>query len=461
MMLIEDLTLAVLKHLGALEGRFVLAVSGGRDSMALLHAVVHHLPQAKTNACAATFNHGIRPEAAAEVAFVQSWCAQHGVACLVGHADAPAQSARGISSESAARDLRYAFLAQAAQTWGASLIVTAHHADDQAETVLMHAVRGASLHGLVGMRERSPHPQQPALTLLRPLLRVPQHVIADYVAKHRVPFVEDTSNHDLRYTRNTLRHAVMPYLRRINPRVLEALWRLGQMADEDLQIVEAAFEREVLPSVVITSTSWRMPLERLLELPIAFQRRFVHRAHQALSGVSASFEDVQRALNWFERGQASSGLRLSGGVSVRVSQIEGRLWALVGQLPDVWWRLLPGQTAIVEIDQPVYIANGCLVLAQRSEVGTPIYIPRGARVVLRGRRRGDVFYAPGLRGHRVKLADWMIDRKLPREVRDDLPLLVVNDVIAAVLLPAPVVAYPFMRPNFDGQDCEALMIVLQ
>jgi tRNA(Ile)-lysidine synthase len=459
-MLIEDLTLAVLKHLGTVDGRFVLAISGGRDSMALLHAVTHHLPQAKANACAATFNHRIRPEAAAEAAFVQSWCAQHGIACLVGQADVSAQSAHAKSSEAAARDLRYAFLAQAAQAWGASFIVTAHHADDQAETVLLHALRGASLHGLVGMRERSPHPQQPALTLLRPLLRVPRRAVADYIAKHRVPFMEDASNDDLRYTRNTLRHAVMPRLRRINPRVVDALARLGQMADEDLQVVEAAFEREVLPSVVITAESWRLPLERLLNLPLAFQRRFVHRAHQALCGMSASFEDVQRALDWFKQGRAVSGLRLSGGVNVRVAQIEDGLWALVGQLPDVWWRLLPGQTAVVTVDQPIRIANGSLVLARQSERGVPIYMPAEARVVLRGRRRSDVFYAPGLRGHRVKLADWMVDRKLPREVRDDIPLLVVNDVIAAVLLPVPVVAYPFMQPNLDNQGGEALMIVL-
>jgi tRNA(Ile)-lysidine synthase len=458
-MLTQDLTQAVQEHLGSGDDRMVLAVSGGRDSMALLHAVVHHLPRAAERACVATFNHGIRPEAAAEVSLVQAWCARHGIQCCAGAGDAPALVAHGGNLEAAARELRYAFLAQVAQAWGAALIVTAHHADDQAETVLLHALRGASLHGLVGMRPRSPHPQQPDLTLVRPLLRVPRSAINAYVEAHGVPYLDDRSNADLDYTRNALRLNVLPLLEQLNPQVSAALARLAQLAADDLAAVEAAFEREALPWIDHSATSWAMLHRMFLRLPVAFQRRFIQRAHQALAGSTAAFDDVERALAVIWRGRTSEVLRLTGGVTVRVVGMRGDLHVLVGELPDLWWRINAGQHVSVTINEPVALANGSLTLKPAANTAESVlHVPRGAAITLRGRQRGDVFQPPGLRGHRVKLAEWMVDQKIPRDVRDAIPLLVVDGQIAAALLPSPVIAFPFMLASGSS---EPLIIVLR
>lgn len=468
-MLTQDLTQAVQDHLGNSSERFVVAVSGGRDSMALLHAVVHHLPHAAERACAATFDHGIRPEATAEVELVQRWCAQHGIRCWAGAGDVPAQVAGGGNLEAAARAARYAFLAQVAQEWGAKLIVTAHHADDQAETVLMHALRGASLHGLIGMRPRSPHPQQPDLTLVRPLLRVPRSAINAYVQAHGVPYIEDHSNADPDYTRNALRLNVMPLLEQLNPQVTAALARLAQLAADDLEVVEATFERDLLRSIHRSATSWFVLREWFLGLPVAFQRRFIQRAHRALAGSTVSFDDVERALEVIRRGRTSEVLRLTGGVTVRVVGICGDLHVLVGELPDLWWRIQPGQQATLTVGQTVQLANSYLTLqavdqrrppckkAERPRSSAYLFVPVGARLTLRGRQRGDLWYAPHLHGHRVNLAEWMVDQKLPRDVRDVIPLLLVEGDIAAVLLPDPVVAYPY---QLHKENWEKVLIVL-
>lgn len=459
-MLTQDLTQAVQDHLGGSSERFVVAVSGGRDSMALLHAVVHHLPHAAERACAATFDHGIRPEAAAEVDFVQQWCARQGIRCWAGAGDAPALVANGGNLEAAARELRYAFLAEVAQAWGAALIVTAHHADDQAETVLLHALRGASLHGLIGMRPRSTHPQQPHLALVRPLLRVPRSAINAYVQAHGVPYIDDQSNADPDYTRNALRLNVMPLLEQINPQVTAALARLAQLAADDLEVVETTFERQVLRSIHHSATSWFILYQRFLQLPIAFQRRFIQCAHQALAGCTVSFDDVERALEVIRRGRTSEVLRLTGGVPVRVVGIRGDLHVLMGELPDLWWRITAGEQVRVTINQPVALANGSLTLTRAAALGARLlHVPRGAAITLRGRRRGDVFQPQGLRGHRVKLAEWMVDQKIPREVRDVIPLLEIDGQIAAVLLP-PIfeITFPFMLAS---DNTEPLIITLR
>lgn len=456
-MLTQDLTQAVLAEFDRNDERFVLAVSGGRDSMALLHVVAHHVPRARERTCVATFDHGIRSEAAAEVAFVQAWCAQHGIRCEVGAGDAPALVASGGNLEAAARELRYAFLARVAAEWGAALIVTAHHADDQAETVLLHVLRGASLDGLMGMRVRSPHPQQPQLTLLRPLLRVPRSAINAYVQAHNVPHVEDSSNTDTDYTRNYLRQTVMPLLAQINPQLTAALARLSQLAQDELPIVEAAFQSDMRLKLKQRAACWHMPLRTFNHLPTAFQRRFVQQAYRALTGKALTFEDVERARAVFERRRTSEVLRLTGGVEVRVVGIHGDLHALIGELPDVWWRLRPDQQEVVTIGQSIPLANGQLALKRSPNNYGDLHVPINATIVLRGRQRGDVFRPPNLFGHRVKLAEWMVDQKIPREVREVIPLIVVDDQIAAVLLPQLVVAHPF---TLSTHNSEALRLVI-
>ena len=155
----------------------VVACSGGPDSLALLSLLLELRPLLSLAVTAAHYEHGIRGEASAEdAAFVRRFCAARAVPCIVESGDVPRAAARTSESlETAARRLRYAFLERTRERVGASLIATAHHADDQAETVLLHILRGTGLDGLAGIPARDA-----ARHLVRPLLPFPKQALVDY-----------------------------------------------------------------------------------------------------------------------------------------------------------------------------------------------------------------------------------------------------------------------------------------
>lgn len=193
-------------------GLVLCAVSGGRDSMALLHLLRGLAGEEGFSLAAAHFNHQLRPTADRDEAFVLSQCRALGVPCYTGCGDvAAAARETGRSLEDAARQMRYAFLERTADQVGAARIATAHHRQDNAETLLLNLTRGAGLRGLAGIppvRGR----------VVRPLLEVDRGDIDRYVAEHRLPYVEDETNTDPSYARrNRLRLEVLPLLEEISP----------------------------------------------------------------------------------------------------------------------------------------------------------------------------------------------------------------------------------------------------
>ena len=188
-------------------GALVLcAVSGGRDSMALLHLLLDMAEKGGFRVAAAHFNHRLRPTADRDEAFVRDWCRARDVplVCGIGDARAFARQA-GTSLEDAARTLRYQFLESTADRLGAERIATAHHREDNAETVLLHLLRGSGLQGLGGIppvRGR----------IVRPLLEMGREDINSYIQMNSIPFVEDETNRDTAFPRNRLRLEVLPLL---------------------------------------------------------------------------------------------------------------------------------------------------------------------------------------------------------------------------------------------------------
>lgn len=192
-------------------GIVLVAVSGGRDSMCLLHYLSALGAQSGFAVAAAHYNHCLRgAESDGDAAFVAKYCAQRGIPCYIGRGDVAAVARqRGETLEEAARTMRYTFLERCADEIAAVRIATAHHAEDNAETILFHLLRGSGVDGLCGIppqRER----------LIRPFLTTPRTEIEDYVAANAIPYREDSSNTQQQYTRNYLRHTVMPQLRQIN-----------------------------------------------------------------------------------------------------------------------------------------------------------------------------------------------------------------------------------------------------
>jgi tRNA(Ile)-lysidine synthase len=242
----------------------VVAVSGGADSVALLRAL---------HACAgpltvAHVNHKLRgAESDADEAFVRELCATLGAPCRVRAVDVAALAA-GSNLESTARRVRYEFFAEVAAEVGAAWIATGHTADDQAETVLHRLVRGTGLQGLRGIapvrgqrtEDRGQNERQAGCSglisdlcplssvlcpLIRPLLTVTRAEVLEYLAALNQPFREDSSNADPRFTRNRIRHELLPLLKTFNPDVVSALAHLAAHANEAHEVI-TAFAAEVL-----------------------------------------------------------------------------------------------------------------------------------------------------------------------------------------------------------------------
>ncbi len=204
----------------------LVAISGGADSVALLRAMLRLKTNGAGRICAAHFNHRLRSAADEDELFVRGLCAHWKIPCEIGRAEATQiASAPGEGIEEAARRLRYDFLEAAAGNLGARHVVTAHTADDQAETILQRILRGTGLSGLSGIaRTRT----LGHAALMRPLLGFRRAEIERYLADLRQPFRRDDSNSDRRFTRNRIRRELLPLLiREYNAQAVEAILRLG------------------------------------------------------------------------------------------------------------------------------------------------------------------------------------------------------------------------------------------
>lgn len=219
----------------------LVGVSGGIDSIFLL-SQLHKLKQP---VIAAVFNHGLRPEAVEECNFVVDFCAERGISCVTGCGDVRSYAVEhSMGLEEAARELRYRFLFNTAAEHGAAAVATAHHANDQAETILMHILRGSGIDGLCGMQ---PYvflkTYSETIPLIRPLLDITREEIEKYAAEVGMPFCEDRSNFDKEYTRNRIRHDLIPKLAaEYNPRIVDSLCRLAKSAAADKEILDGTCE---------------------------------------------------------------------------------------------------------------------------------------------------------------------------------------------------------------------------
>ena len=209
--------------------RVLVAVSGGADSMVLL-SVLRRWQQAGLTLAAVHIHHGIRgAEADRDAEFVTQMCRKWQIPLFLVRARVPEIAAREhLGLEETGRLVRYAVFERLAAAWQADRVATAHTASDRAETVLMHLLRGCGVAGLSGIPARRDK-------VVRPLLTCTRVEIEDYCRRSGIPYVEDSTNADVRYTRNAVRRELLPVMRRLNPAAEQALLRLADSAAEDEQ----------------------------------------------------------------------------------------------------------------------------------------------------------------------------------------------------------------------------------
>lgn len=401
----------------------LVACSGGGDSMCLLHALLALRKPLGITLSVAHFNHQLRPEAVAEAEFVHNWCAAQGLPCIIGSGDVAAQAAQtGRGIEETARALRYAFLERTRLALGADRIATAHHAQDNSETILLHLLRGSGLRGLGGIAPMRG-------VIVRPLLTVSRPMIQAYLTQHQISHVEDASNQDLTYTRNFLRHQVLPQLEQINPNLNARLWESAcQFRQENAYLEEQA--KALLTDVRKTPEGFTLPCAVLTQAPDVLALRAIAQLATALEPELTLSAAHRRGVLALCQGASPSGqCFLPLGVTARRNYTQLELvrvqdpsfvpvtWTLPGYVQVAGWQFT-GEPAICptgKFNQP-----RCFYLA----------LPANATLTLRPRQPGDTITLPAR--NRKSIKKLLIDAKFPRQQRDLLPVLVWEGQVCAL-----------------------------
>jgi len=272
---------------------YLIGVSGGRDSVALLHWLTN-LGYTKLIVC--HLNHQLRGRSSdADARFVEKLAARYGVDFEFGSANVRAIAKKKKNSiETAAREARYSFFAKTAKHRRCHTIFLGHHADDLVETFLLNLIRGAGLAGLAAMRDvSSRHIEGVDLTILRPLLSVWRSDIDKYVQQYHLKFREDATNKNLAATRNRLRNRIIPYLEKMLGRNLrQNIWRTAMIAAE---------EEKWLDSEVPDSTNAHFSVPKLRALPVALQRRAILKWLRAQNISDLGFDVIERVRSLADR----------------------------------------------------------------------------------------------------------------------------------------------------------------
>lgn len=404
--------------------RVLCAVSGGLDSMCLLHMLNAWCRERGGAVTAAHFNHRLREEGAGrDEAFVRDACVRWNIPLAVGRGETRAAAEReDLSIEEAARVLRYAFLRRTAEAEGCCKIYTAHHAGDNAETVLLNLVRGTGLRGLAGMEYRRG-------IICRPLLGVTREELAAYAASHGVPHVEDETNADPdAAARNFLRLRIMPLLEELNPRAVEHI----NGAARRLRIADSALEEDARRRAAraeIRKGRVALSLDELNDAPGAVKPRLLLRLFDLLGvgrrDVGAAHIGALLDMAVHAGRGKESRLSLPHGVTARCCRRQLVLETRPRTLPEV--RLIP--------EQPLCWGDYTLTLLGRRE-GEGIALrgrpaPESRAVTVAPCAPGERLTLPGARGGR-SVKRLCLDRHIPLEERDRLPAIYVEGRLAAV-----------------------------
>jgi tRNA(Ile)-lysidine synthase len=292
-----------------LDGRYLIGVSGGRDSVVLLHWLTN-LGYKKLIVC--HLNHQLRGRSSlADARFVEKLALKYHAEFELESANVRALATKQkMSIETAAREARYDFFAETARRRKCKTIFLGHHADDLVETFLINLFRGAGTTGLSGVREISTRRIDDFdLTIVRPLLGVWRREIDSYLREHRIKFREDASNKNLNPLRNRIRHRVIPYLEKILGRnIRPAIWRAAAIASE-----EEAWIDGQLPD----SSDIDLSVAKLRVLPIALQRRAIFKWLRAQNIAEVGFDVIERVRSLLDQTARAAKINLAHDQHVR------------------------------------------------------------------------------------------------------------------------------------------------
>ena len=390
-----------------IDGKIGVAVSGGMDSMALLNAYL----AINQDIAVINIEHGIRGESSLRDSdFVRDFCKKHNIELLQFFVDVPNSLHAGESIETGARRIRYEIFDKLIFDGKVQKIALAHHADDNAETILMRVFRGTGIHGLSGIQERENY--------LRPLLKYSRNDIVEYVTKNNIPFVTDETNLTSDYTRNYIRNEIMPLVKTKYPSVIESITRLADNAKE----VDEYLSSLVLP---VENTEDGYIIKNLFGVPNIVQKYTIM--------------DIVKKLGHLQDFETRHILS--------VLELKDKPNNTVINLPFNMLALKVNNDLIIEyanneiFEETVFDINSSYVYGgyrysfckgNSIKVGSTFaldYLPQGA--VIRTRKDGDVFKR--VNGKTKLLSDFLNDKKLTKIQKDKLLVIAKENTVFAIL----------------------------
>lgn len=433
----------------------VMAFSGGADSLALAHWLKTH----KYNMHLAHLNHQIRPDANADEAAAKALAKSWQVPISLERVDVPAYAHENcLSLEEAARKIRYEFLFQTAQALKAQAVITAHHADDQVESVLMHFLRGSGMTGMRGMSVWAlPNAFSKTIPLVRPLLFTWKSEILAYLAEDNLIAREDTTNSDSSYKRNLIRNEILPYLETQYPQVKEIIFRNSRVIGLEADWLES-LTAEAMDTLEVERQDHGLSFDqqRMLAQPEAAQLALLRKLVATVLPQQRdfAFESALRAKDFLQNPTRSASIELEQGLVMRLHRGRAFIFTEGQDIAFSSHALKLAEELTIYLDKPgqkIPLAQGDEIrleildnhkIEKQAGWGDPghaflaledLELP----LTLRNRKPGDKYQPLGMQQGQIKLSDYFINEGLVRENRSNWPILF--DARSMVWLPGFVI----------------------
>ena len=393
-MLKDQLTLVITEYMKQLDSAsIIISVSGGVDSMALLHAMTHYQPHV------VHFNHQVRDDSDVDVDIVKKYCETHTLTYDIFYLDVPE-----VNFQHEAHMMRQEKLLSVARQRDIKHIFTAHHADDQNETILMRLIRGSDLSGYSGLRVSE---DILGISFHKPLLMLSKDVMTQYVLVHQVPYHQDSSNAQDGYVRNRLRHHIFPKLHDENPSLNEAFQRFHEQLDAAFDFIK--HETNKLSFESMSRTSFNQ-LHRALKIQFLIT---LFRNHH----LNYSFDHITSAIELLKSEVANGEIHVSSGYKFIVSYDAFKVIPHKSKLFDAI-ELTEGTHHLGDKQFSIFFDNDLRIQDCNIKL---CYNKDALPLIARYRLEGDVLEFSF--GHK-KLKDYFIDKKIPKHLRDQLLMIV-------------------------------------
>ncbi len=387
----------------------IAAVSGGADSMCLLHL----LSQMDIRVICAHVNHGIRADAQKDSDFVEAFCKERDIEFESLSADVKgyAQS-KSISEEMAGREIRYKFFFKLLKEYNAKAIATAHNKNDQSETVLLNLIRGSGMAGLSGFAPKRGD------GVVHPLSDITRDRIEEYLKFHGISWCEDSTNAQTDYTRNKIRHLVIPEILKINPGFTDNVARCADILRSENEFLNSLAAEQ--NAFCIKDNKAVIKAELLVSMPEVLAKRVIIAAANSVGVIP----DARIVNEIYALAEKNSGRQIPvRGKVTAIKQYDSIIMGVNEKVKDFMYKLPEeGELLIDETKTIITVSKE----AKQGYIGL-----KAGEYSVRNRRNGDRFKPEKMSGSK-KLKEFFIDIKLPAQERDKVPIIVSGDEIAMV-----------------------------